>query len=120
MAGGVAYFRWEAEEDICSAGSNPSAYNVYFLTALAGIGAMFRIVLLVYLQPPVGPGWLWAILLIVVVSLLQLAVVDVYLLPELQKWWQHIETNGTTFDSDLDALTDDLVEAGDLLNTSRI
>ena len=59
MAAAVSFHRWKTESgttDVCSAANNPSAWGLYLLSDLLGIGAIFRLMLLAYLKPPCGPG----------------------------------------------------------------
>ena len=114
--------RWQLQQgadDVCSSATNPTAAFVYLLADIAGIGGLLRLLLLTYALPPVGPGWVWLILLSVVAAVVQLSVLDTYAVPEVAKIWKNIEKNGSGFDADLAEVTDRLSSLESLFNTTR-
>lgn len=119
MAAAVSFHRWKTESgttDVCSAANNPSAWGLYLLSDLLGIGAIFRLMLLAYLKPPCGPGAAWVVGILLLSAVFQLAVLDLLVAPELAEWWKFIEKNGTVIDADLAEVTDRLSSLESLLN----
>jgi len=114
--------RWAlklGESDYCSAQNNSLSALEYLFADVLGSGSVVALALIVLVKPPGGSyGLLWVLALAIVAILLQLTVIDPYLVEELSSSWKFVENNGTSADSEISDLTNRLSGLEELFNTT--